>query len=282
MDKISTQILQNLQQHLTPILATAGASGLAGGYLTAQTPQRTDETPGQRRMRIIRNALLAGGMGAGAVAGGYTAMNQGGNALPANDVDPVTKSVTSPVARGVYGAGAFGALGKWTHSGTKDTTSAAAEAVQNAVGKNQTVDPEARRFMGQHGIRTALNDTTGSNSFGSTIRGALEHMYQGQGKDPAAVARQQLLASGLPVNPDSPISNVARSALYKTTGISGLGVSDVSNMLYRAPTEGKGMAGRFLPPIARTALAAGAAMYGPQVVGSAIDAGRNYFTGQQS
>ncbi len=50
-----------------PLLA-AGGAGLAGGVLSSRTPRRYGETRAQRRWRMLRDAVLSAGAGAGAVA----------------------------------------------------------------------------------------------------------------------------------------------------------------------------------------------------------------------
>lgn len=56
------------KDNLLGMLAAAGGSGLLGGYLSSQTPERHGETRSQRRLRILQNAALTAGAG-GAVAG---------------------------------------------------------------------------------------------------------------------------------------------------------------------------------------------------------------------
>lgn len=51
---------------MIPYLLSGGAGALAGGALTAASPERPDETSAQRRNRILRNAAM---MGAGTAAG---------------------------------------------------------------------------------------------------------------------------------------------------------------------------------------------------------------------
>jgi hypothetical protein len=92
------------------ILGGAGAAGIAGGALTAGTPLQPNETPGQRRMRILRNGLLSAAAGGGAVALGGIGSHALTNALPAGDVDPITSAVTSPLTRLGASAATWGGL----------------------------------------------------------------------------------------------------------------------------------------------------------------------------
>ena len=57
------------------MLLAGGGAGLAGGYLTSQQPEDEAESNSSRRMRIIRNALLSAGAGAGAVGLGALVTN---------------------------------------------------------------------------------------------------------------------------------------------------------------------------------------------------------------
>lgn len=61
--------------NLMALLAAAGASGLLGGYVTSKSLKRPGETPGQRRARILANALGTGAAGAGAVGAGLLGAN---------------------------------------------------------------------------------------------------------------------------------------------------------------------------------------------------------------
>ena len=90
------------------LLGGAGA-GLTGGYLSSRIPQGARETKGGRRLRILRNALLAAGAGAGATGLAMSGAEQLNTALPKDDVDPATSFLTGGVPRtlatGAVGAG---------------------------------------------------------------------------------------------------------------------------------------------------------------------------------
>ena len=90
---------------LAAMLLAGGGAGLAGGALTAMTPEREDESKGSRRMRILRNALLAGGAGAGTVGLASSGYNKLNTALPASSVHPAEELLTSPTVRALGGAG---------------------------------------------------------------------------------------------------------------------------------------------------------------------------------
>jgi len=95
-----------------PLLAAALA-GTAGGALTAMGPKKNNETRGSRRMRILRNALLAAGVGGGGTALVQQGARQFSTALPKEDIDPTTSALQStmvnPVTRTAIGAGGVGA-----------------------------------------------------------------------------------------------------------------------------------------------------------------------------
>jgi hypothetical protein len=86
--------MPKIDPKLIPALLAGGAGALAGGTLTAMSPERQGESRMKRRWRILRNALLLGGAGAGG-----TALLQKGiqNAvtepLPANDVSPMQQKL---------------------------------------------------------------------------------------------------------------------------------------------------------------------------------------------
>lgn len=104
--------MPNIDPKLLPSLLAGGAGALAGGTLTAMSPERQGESRGSRRWRILRNALLLGGAGAGGTAllqkGIERAVTQ---PLPANDQDPLMKKIHD-LASGKWGVGgAAGAAG---------------------------------------------------------------------------------------------------------------------------------------------------------------------------
>lgn len=93
------------------MLASALASGGIGGLLTARTPKRSGETPNERRLRILKNALGAGAAGAGVVGAGALAKNMFESAP---EIPGVTGQVSSvlrdPLTRtlSIVGGAGFG------------------------------------------------------------------------------------------------------------------------------------------------------------------------------
>lgn len=92
---------------LTTLLASGAGAGLLGGYLTSQGRERRGESRGARRRRILRNALLAAGAGAGTVGLGMYGARQLGTALPEDDKDPTSSFFSSPGMRLGYGGAGF-------------------------------------------------------------------------------------------------------------------------------------------------------------------------------
>lgn len=80
-----------MQQHpdATRAIIAALGTGAVAGVGTAMGKQLYGESRGQKRMRVLRNALLAAGLGGGATAALQAGAHQLSNALPANAADPV-------------------------------------------------------------------------------------------------------------------------------------------------------------------------------------------------
>jgi hypothetical protein len=105
------------------MLMAGGGAGLLGGYLTSQQEEEESESKMQRRGRILRNALLAAGAGAGVVGLGAAGYNRLAEATPADSVNPVQEKLTSPFARGLGGIG-LGGLGFARGMGLDDSATA--------------------------------------------------------------------------------------------------------------------------------------------------------------
>lgn len=106
MDK-TKDYLSNNPKALAMLIGGAG-SGLVGGYLSSRVPKGPNESKGGRRLRILRNALLAAGAGAGATGLAMTGADELNTALPVDDVDPATSLMTGSIPRtlAVGGVGA--------------------------------------------------------------------------------------------------------------------------------------------------------------------------------
>jgi hypothetical protein len=114
-------------------------SALLGGGMAALAPRKQGEGLGRKTLRVLGNAAVAGGLGAGATAALGYGSDQIATALPKGDVDPITNATHSPVVRGIgalVGAGAGHRYG--LGSGGK---SPADVSLQSLVNKVRTATP---------------------------------------------------------------------------------------------------------------------------------------------
>lgn len=95
---------------IAAMLAAGSGAGLLGGYLTAQEPEDENESKTSRRLRILRNALLSAGAGAGVVGLGNYGLNRLSNAIPEGMPHPIQERFESPPYR-ISGGIAGGLLG---------------------------------------------------------------------------------------------------------------------------------------------------------------------------
>lgn len=102
--------MPDIDPKLLPALLAGGAGALTGGALTAMAPEREGEDRSKRRWRILRNALLLGGAGAGGTAllqkGVQNAIQE---PLPMSDVSPTQKLLDLASGGWGWGAAAGGA-----------------------------------------------------------------------------------------------------------------------------------------------------------------------------
>ena len=129
------EAIQYLQSNprIAAMLLAGGGAGLAGGMLTASSPNRTTESKGSRRLRILRNALLAGGAGAGVVGLASAGSKRMLEAVPAQTEDPVSEMLTGGVARGI--AGTAGGLAGAGLGGRRDMNMSDNAAKAELAGK---------------------------------------------------------------------------------------------------------------------------------------------------
>lgn len=284
MEKTATQLLSQLGNPdvLKSVLATAGVSGLAGGFLTAQTPQRAGETPGQRRMRIVRNALLTAGAGGGAMALGRAGLHDFASAVPSNSVDPVTGAVSSPIARAVYGGGVWSALNKGRNADITAARSTLGNKLTNLVGSGgpggipQNVLADIKSMGG-------LQPSHLTGQTGGQVRGALDTLLANTaggatGAQRAKMLQGELLHAGLPstINAANPAAEIAQNAFGNTAR--SFGNRLFGGLINKGPTLVE--RGLMKAPIARTALAALAALGAPAIVGSAVHGAKNILSSQ--
>lgn len=130
---------------LAMLLGGAG-SGLAGGYLSSRLPQAAGEDKAGRRKRILRNALLAAGVGAGATGLAMTGAKQLNTALPEDDVDPATRFATGAIPRSLA-VGAVGAGLMKKNMGNEDNPRRFALQEMEAAVKGK--DPALSKKLGE-------------------------------------------------------------------------------------------------------------------------------------
>ena len=265
MEKISSEILKTITDAATahPVMATAAATGLLGGAMSMGTPQRQGETPGARRLRIIRNALLAAGQ---------EAFKNVNTAVPVGDVDPVERKFTSPVGRGLMGAA--GVAGFHGVPGMKEN-----------YGKYQK---ELGTAIGQPGLSLAAVNGPG----GSAIESAIEKaVYAQKGSIPGGgkaedllkklnlgAADRELYAAGLPKPSQlgeggSLLERVARGV--------GRPAARGAYSLFGPAARLSGNARKLKAPMLRTGLGGALGLFLPEIVGGAAHLIKDYTTQPQ-
>ena len=122
----------------TGMLLGGTGAGLVGGYLSSRVPGHHGEDKAGRRMRILRNALLAAGVGAGATGLAMSGAKQLNTALPVDDVDPTTHFLEGPIPR-TLAVGGVGA--KLLHDGIADEHAPRYNVLSQAASKLKKSDP---------------------------------------------------------------------------------------------------------------------------------------------
>lgn len=223
--------LPNIDPKILPYLIAGGGSALAGGALTAAAKPREGESRGSRRWRILRNALMLGGAGAGA----YGLVNKGikdtvTQPLPANDQNPLTSKfhdiVSSPLA---YGASAAGGVGmgikrvmKEEARGAKDLWGKAMNAAN--VDKTKAYFPE--------NTKDALRNTYREYLGGATDKTPAQPGKKGGPGKPASPTMHG--AVGGVEMPDGSKVQVGSEEALRNAGI------NKSRELFKAQTQTKG------------------------------------------
>jgi hypothetical protein len=98
-------------QLLAPTLMGAAGTGLASGFLSSQN-DNPDETPSERRSRIIRSALLGagvGGLAGAAVPYGMKMLNSRVEPAPKSTLSSVTDTLRENPGKTLAGVGGLGA-----------------------------------------------------------------------------------------------------------------------------------------------------------------------------
>lgn len=170
------------------LLAGAGG-GLVGGALSARSPRRRGETRAERRKRILRDALLTAGAGAGVVGLGQYGYDQFNTALPEGPQNPISRtgSVLKIPGLALGGAGA----GHWF--GTRRTQERAARDIMALPGIRESLgDPElkkrtnlienARTAARHKDLRKLLTEEQIRDVGGRGVQGFYDDVTQGVGK----------------------------------------------------------------------------------------------------
>lgn len=195
------------------MLLGGGASSLMGGWLASRNKGDDEETQGERRKRILMNALLAGGLGAGAVGAGIGAYNKFNNAIPQGEssTGPVADAATGLLGRGtaagVVGAGLY-------RAGLKRDTQAAKNLAEKFVNSEY-----ARTNKGNHAVQGMVsrikeldNPTQTKYMHGSSIRSTMRDMAYGLGAsspEEQRHLRQAIASTGIHSNPAKYVNEAA-------------------------------------------------------------------------
>lgn len=182
MNKLASQLLEKAQEFieenpgLVTGLAASGGLGALGGAVFTDTEE--DDSAGEKFKKRLKNALIAGGLGAAAFGAGSYGINKLQNALPEDDESPLSVAMHSAPVRGLGGAlGVAGGLG-WQNKKSLDAlnqvfpdspmtkarlievlndpanNSAAMEAIRKAWGGMNT--ESFKKWLGDTGIDTSL------------------------------------------------------------------------------------------------------------------------------
>lgn len=295
MQQISPDIFKTITDAAAahPVMATAAATGLLGGAMTMGTPRRTGETPGGRRLRILRNALLAAGAGGGALALGQETMKNLSTAVPAGDMDPVERKFTSPIGRGMMGLA--GLAGAHNYFGRKDDYAAAQKDLGSALSNPGSLAvPGTKGHLPDDVVQTLANDR-GPGLTGAMMNGpqgknffeALQNQRYAEGRAPfgedllhklhLGSAERELYAAGLPLPPIADdVKGVERGVQHGGRFLAkylAKLLSPVNARLSRGATKR-------LPPALRTALGLGGLM-APEIFGSTVRTAKDYLAQPQ-
>lgn len=138
-EKVASQLLDKIQQFsdehpdlVKGMLAGGGIGALGGAMLTGDDPNDPNESAMSRVMRRVKNGLIGGALGAGAVGGIGYGLNTIGNSLPKDDVSPEHEVGHSGVVRGL---GALGLGGAGAEIARRQKNNAASDIV-NSLNEN--------------------------------------------------------------------------------------------------------------------------------------------------
>lgn len=177
-EKVASQLLDKIKEFgeehpdlVKGMLAGGGIGALGGAMLTGDDPSDPDESTMHRVMRRIKNGLIGGALGAGAVGGIGYGLHTIGNSLPKDDVSPEREFAHSGITRGALGAAGLGTgaslAGLKRSTSAKDVVSALAPG-DIRVGKGSALAALAREnAKDSKGLFDKVKGAYGSNEAAS-------------------------------------------------------------------------------------------------------------------
>lgn len=182
MEKLASKLLEQAKDFISAnpelvagIAATGGAGALAGA---AMTDVKDTDSASTRFKKRLKNALLAGGLGAGAAGAIGFGIDKIKNALPEDDVAPIVAATHSTPVRalGLAGGAGIGA------------------AMQNKAQRSAIADVFGKAPMSKEKLVELLNDPAKNPSAMKAIEKAwgkdseaLKKWIERTGVDPAAL-----------------------------------------------------------------------------------------------
>jgi len=138
-----------------------GAGGIGGALLSSARRRKPSEDDGERRSRVLRDALLGAAMGAGGAGALSYGMRQFGNALPVGDESPGSRFLDSPATRVALGLGGGWAGDRYT-AGNRNTV---ANLLYNRLAQDGHIAAKAVGRDTAGGV-AALRHTLGQKGLG--------------------------------------------------------------------------------------------------------------------
>jgi hypothetical protein len=232
------------------VLAAAGLSGVAAGAATNANADE-DEDPSVRRKRILKNSLIAAGLG-GSAAGLASFGADALSSLPLAEADmsSTDETIRSPLSRLIGGAGGVALAHNLPGSNTGRIAEGldAQQRILHAL-KTPSAGGHATPFasLDEHGLANLFSGKTPVTSAGTAgVQDALK-ILSSKGMTDADIRRYAVHAGlEVPKQVRGKVPNALVGMFERLLG-KGMGSTPVS-------TSTAVIRGRFLPPWARTAL----------------------------